>query len=101
MLMRLLCRCGWVAGLGVATFVAVLLLPSVRARAATPLSWGSPVRIDRYRPFAFSGGLNTVSCPSSRLCVAVDSGGGVIASTDPGGPASAWKLVHDGATALS
>ncbi|HTT94598.1 MAG TPA: hypothetical protein VMF55_07990 [Solirubrobacterales bacterium] len=35
-----------------------------------------------------------VSCPSSRLCVAVTTLGQIYASTDPTGPASAWSVAE-------
>ncbi len=38
--------------------------------------------------------LTAVSCPSSGLCVAVDSGGNVVTSTNPTGGATAWKVTH-------
>ena len=36
-------------------------------------------------------GLNSISCPSTSLCVAVDGTGHVITSTNPTGGPSAWK----------
>jgi hypothetical protein len=38
------------------------------------------------------GGLAGVSCPSVSLCVATDSRGDVLSSTDPTGGASAWSM---------
>src|SRR5437773_2118884 len=37
-----------------------------------------------------------VSCPTSGLCVAVDSDGNIITSTKPTGGATAWTAVHVG-----
>ncbi len=37
-----------------------------------------------------------ISCPTRRLCVALDNGGNIFTSTHPTGPASAWKHVHVG-----
>src|SRR5260370_38660850 len=37
-----------------------------------------------------SGGLSSVSCPSSGLCVAGDYLGNVVTSTSPTGGAAAW-----------
>jgi hypothetical protein len=36
--------------------------------------------------------INSVSCPSTSLCVAVDNAGNVLTSTDPTGGAGAWTL---------
>jgi hypothetical protein len=36
-------------------------------------------------------GIEGISCPSTTLCVAVDSDGNVITSTEPGGGAAAWR----------
>jgi hypothetical protein len=38
--------------------------------------------------------LNSVSCASATLCVAVDSNGNVVTSTNPTGGASAWTVVN-------
>jgi hypothetical protein len=38
--------------------------------------------------------LYTVSCPTARLCIAFETGGNMLFSTDPTGDARAWKLVH-------
>jgi hypothetical protein len=40
---------------------------------------------------AEKGGILSVSCPSVGLCVAVDTGGNELVSTDPAGGRSAWK----------
>ena len=42
---------------------------------------------------AETGGILSVSCPSARLCIAVDTGGHAFVSTDPTGGRSAWKWV--------
>jgi len=42
---------------------------------------------------AETGGILSVSCPSARLCIAVDTAGHVFVSTDPTGGRSAWKWV--------
>ncbi len=39
-----------------------------------------------------------VSCPTSGLCVAVTTLGQILSSTDPTGPASAWKVTEVSAT---
>lgn len=38
--------------------------------------------------------LRAVACPAVSLCVAVDTAGNAVVSTDPAGGASAWSLVH-------
>ena len=38
--------------------------------------------------------LNGMSCPSTDLCVAVESDGGVVTSSNPTGGAVAWKVTH-------
>jgi hypothetical protein len=40
--------------------------------------------------------LETIFCPSTRLCVAEDPASDMIASTDPTGGASAWTAVNEG-----
>ena len=42
---------------------------------------------------AETGGILSVSCPSARLCIAVDTGGHAFVSTDPTGGRSAWRWV--------
>jgi hypothetical protein len=38
--------------------------------------------------------LNLITCPSTSLCVAADSSGNVVTSTDPAGGAKTWSLTH-------
>src|SRR5260370_40421854 len=45
-----------------------------------------------------SGGLSSVSCPSSGLCVAGDYLGNVVTSTSPTGGAGAWPGTHVGSS---
>jgi hypothetical protein len=45
--------------------------------------------------------LSGVSCPTSGFCVASDQAGNVVVSSDPGGAASAWKLIHVSSNLLS
>ena len=54
------------------------------ARAADPLLWGRAMSIEPQ-------GLGSVSCPTTSFCVALDSTGYVVTSTDPGGGADAWS----------
>lgn len=60
------------------------------ARAANSLSWSAPELVDHQYPYAQSAELTGVACPSSGLCVAVDSYGNVVTTTNPTGGASAW-----------
>lgn len=64
--------------------------------SANPLpSWSARVLVDPGSIF------RDVSCPSTSLCVAVDTAGDVLTSTDPDGGAPAWTLAHvDGTNAL-
>jgi hypothetical protein len=60
---------------------------------AEPSTWASPVKIDR-NPRTQSG-YNViwgVSCPSESLCVAVDSVGNVLTSTNPAGAPAKWTV---------
>src|SRR5437667_953082 len=53
-------------------------------------------------PNASGPRLTAVSCPSSVLCVAVDTSGNVVTSTNPIGGATAWKEAHvDGSNFLT
>ena len=45
-------------------------------------------------PIPVNSQVQGVSCPSSRLCVAVTNQGTVYSSTDPTGPASAWSVAE-------
>jgi len=47
--------------------------------AKTTIRWNAPVRIEK----SLYGGLNAVSCPGTKLCVAVDNAGQVAWSTAP------------------
>jgi hypothetical protein len=38
--------------------------------------------------------LRAISCPSASLCVAVDTAGNALVSSDPAGGPTAWSLVH-------
>jgi hypothetical protein len=61
------------------------------ARAADPLLWARPMFIDAHVAATHPYGLGSVSCPTTSLCVAVDSAGYLFTSTNPGGGASAWR----------
>jgi hypothetical protein len=81
--------------------VAGLALGPATALAAGGLSWSAPALINHNPPYGEGGTPTAVSCPSVRLCVAVDDTGDVIASRTPTGPASSWKVAHVEGTALS
>jgi hypothetical protein len=59
-----------------------------QARALGALSWQRPTLVDH------AGGLQAISCPTSSLCVATDTQGDVLTSTDPTGGAQTWHLAH-------
>ena len=72
------------------------------ALADLPLTWSSRAVIDHSDPFSIPTYLLDVSCPSATLCVAVDSSGNVVTSTNPTGGAAAWHIAHvDGDNRLS
>ncbi len=54
--------------------------------APGPLLWSDPLGVD-------VAPLNGIACPSRRLCVAIDRAGGVVWTTDPEGPGSAWHRI--------
>lgn len=82
--------------------VPVLLAFAVAgsARAAGPLAWSAPVQVDHEAP-GFDGLLVSISCPSASFCVASDSLGDVLTSTDPTGGYFAWHSAHVDSSALS
>jgi len=64
-----------------------------RRPAPRALSWSAPL------PIQPSYSLNSVSCPSSTLCVAGDQDGDIFTSTDPdGGVASDWTEIKQADT---
>ncbi len=86
-------RCGWfVAGL-----VALLSLGLSSTAGAETFSWSRAV------PMGTTRTLWDISCPSTVLCVAVDSDGNVLTSTDPGaGTQASWTATSiDGGTGLT
>ncbi|HWX46343.1 MAG TPA: hypothetical protein VNY52_13615 [Solirubrobacteraceae bacterium] len=87
------------AGLtGLAWLVAGLVfLAPPPAEAAPAPSWSAPLRIDGVTA------LTGISCATTTLCVAVDSKGHALVSTNPTeGPAANWsKSEIDGTTALT
>jgi hypothetical protein len=75
--------------------VAVVALTASPAQAGSnpPLVWSAPENIETVGPYSTGTALNSVSCPTTSLCVAGDAAGNVLTSTDPTGGASAWHLV--------
>jgi hypothetical protein len=72
--------------------LVVLMLCSLigsGAAQAEPLAWSAPQLIDHESRPVWR--LNSVSCPSTSLCVAVDEAGHVLTSTNPAGGAGAWS----------
>jgi hypothetical protein len=63
--------------------------PSSKAWKTTPVEQGPSFE-------SVPASLGAVSCPTSRLCVAVDDAGNVFTSTDPTGSAGAWKKTRLG-----
>jgi Divergent InlB B-repeat domain len=69
--------------------VAVILLAGVfgvapaTASAAAPLAWSNPVLVEHQAPFSSTNEVESMSCPSSTLCVAGSDGGKIMTSTDP------------------
>ena len=60
-----------------------------------PLLWTAPGGVDG-QP------IDSIACPSTTLCVAVDRGGDVLWSTDPAGGPSAWELADvDGSNEMT
>ena len=53
------------------------------------IKWRKPIRIERSN----FGGLNSIACPSVKLCVAVDQSGRVLSSTAPMGTGN-WHLAR-------
>ena len=77
----------------VATVVLALSLAVASSGSAAPLSWSSPVLVDRGVPHAaISLGIGAVSCPSVSLCVAFDDLGNVLTSTTPA-VVSSWRVM--------
>ena len=63
----------------------------------SPLSWTAPVVIDHQPPYD-GNGMNSISCPTINLCVAVEYSN-VITSSNPTGGAAAWTVTNvDGFT---
>jgi hypothetical protein len=80
----------------VAALVAVgaaVLVMSVAAVAAGPISWRAPVVIDHPPPYTFETVPVGVSCPTESFCALIGQGD-VITSTDPTGGLQAWGVTQ-------
>ena len=78
-----LCVAGGVSADGTAGYAAVSNDPTGGAAAWTIN------KVD-------NNGIDSVSCPSATLCVAVDRAGNLLTSTNPGGGAATWSSTHIG-----
>jgi hypothetical protein len=79
----------------VLVWVASWVLVVGSAGAFQPVSWRVRGQIDAH-------GLTGLSCPSRSLCVAVDSAGNAVTSTDPTAGRPTWQLTNiDGSNRLS
>ncbi len=77
-----------VAGAGATT-----LTVSTFAASSGPLTWSAPQLVDNQYPHFTNLGLQSLSCPSSTLCVATNPTE-LVTSTNPrGAPASGWSAL--------
>jgi hypothetical protein len=74
----------------VASLIAAVLALPATAIADPPLRWTAPMLIDHQPPFNRPAPLESVSCPSARLCFALDRRGHVLSSDTPTGGVGAW-----------
>jgi hypothetical protein len=63
--------------------VLALAAGAAPAVASVPLVWASPQLIDTEAPYGQGFDIASVSCPGTTLCVAFDSRGYAVASTNP------------------
>ncbi|MGO9957144.1 MAG: hypothetical protein ACLP50_14455 [Solirubrobacteraceae bacterium] len=80
-----------------AVAAALLVLATVTAALAVagPLRWSAPLTLDAQPPFGSFTAIDSVSCPSVSLCVAVDHGGSVLVSRSPTGGPGRWTVLRD------
>ena len=83
------------------TVVAAIAAPASATADAT-LAWSAPVLVDHQAArMTDSGGIGSVACPSTSLCVGFDDLGNVVTSTEPR-VISSWKTTPlRGASGLS
>lgn len=74
----------------IAAVAALLLAGGTSPNARAALSWSAPMPLEPSTPGLFNA---SVSCASRSLCVAVDTLGNVISSTNPTGGPAAWRAV--------
>jgi hypothetical protein len=74
-----------IGSLAAAALAAAALLPP--SALAASIRWDRAVRVEPSR----NGGLDAVSCPTTRLCVAVDASGYVITTVDPTARSRVWS----------
>jgi len=81
-----------------ATLAWFALASGAYATTAGPLTFGGQATIDTGAPYGLSAALDTMSCPSSGLCVGDTGGfGQIVSSTNPGGTsASDWSQFPTG-----
>jgi hypothetical protein len=71
-----------------AFLLSAALSAAIAASAgAVSIRWHPAARIEPLR----NGGFSAVSCPSSKLCVAVDQSGFIVTSKDPAGGPKKWS----------
>jgi hypothetical protein len=79
-----------VALAAVVTVVAAIATPA-SATADARLAWSAPVLVDRQAARATdSGGIGSLACPSTSLCLGFDELGNLVTSTEPR-VISSWK----------
>jgi hypothetical protein len=85
----------WRGLMAMAGLLLVVMLPG-SARASSPLLWSAPELVDHEPPYETLtlASFKDISCPTTSLCVAVDSNGDVITSTNPTGGAGAWTVTN-------
>jgi len=81
-------------------WLAGALAPAA-AQGASPLTWSAPALMAHQKPFATGVQLPAMSCPTTTLCVAGTNRGGIVSTTNPTGPSSAWTPANvDGSTPI-
>jgi hypothetical protein len=71
-----------------AALLGCVFASNATAHLANPLLWRGPVLVDP------SGGFTAITCPAASFCVAADTSGNVVTSTDPTGGVSSWAVAH-------
>jgi hypothetical protein len=87
-----------VAFIAALTALASMAVPAAQAtvrNSAGPLLWTAPAAVD-------NSPIDSIACPTTRLCVAVDRAGNVLWSTNPAGGSRTWHAANiDGRTELT